>query len=468
MKRNQSNQKLNVLIVGAGKGGTALLSLFREDPDIKIAGVVDINKKAPGLKLAQKLRLPTYNNFRKALTSSDVNLIIDVTGRSEVLEELRKIRPPKCEIVGPNSARMMWKLIEEKKKGIEDLKVLYQIGLLLASVEDMDEVLYTIVSFALKLTHSPAGSLALYDKVKNEFSLAVAIGFSSEFSKVSRWTLRPGGLTSFILSRENPTIIPDVSLEPTFNNPVMLKEGIKSLVAIPLLAQEKKIIGILYVDDFIPRSFTLREINILSLLANQATIALEKAQLLEQIKDLAITDGLTNLLNHRFFHERLDEELNRAKRFQRALSLIIFDIDYFKNYNDYYGHLKGDLVLKKVAKTIENLVRKVDLAARYGGEEFTVVLPETEREEALNVGERIRKAIEFTPFPGEEIQPKGKLTISGGVATYPRDARNKEELIEKADKAMYEAKKRGRNKVLGYSQLLPLRPTKKLKVDSST
>ena len=159
----------------------------------------------------------------------------------------------------------------------------------------------------------------------------------------------------------------------------------------------------------------------------------------------AITDGLTGLYNHRYLHERLEEELKRAAQRGSALSLLFCDCDHFKVYNDTYGHKAGDAALSRIARIIESRSRRVDLAARYGGEEFVLVLIDTGSADALLVAERIRTEVEASSANGG--QP---LTISIGVAGYPEDAAARDELLDKADWAMYQAKGAGRNRVLTF------------------
>src|SRR3972149_3636540 len=167
----------------------------------------------------------------------------------------------------------------------------------------------------------------------------------------------------------------------------------------------------------------------------------------DALKALAITDGLTGLYNYRYFRSALEKEVQSSHRFSRPLSLIMADVDHFKNYNDRNGHAQGDMALKKVAEVLSKTVREVDLGARYGGEEFVVILPETTLEVALNVAERIRRKFEEEEFAYEELQPGGKLTLSLGVATLPADANEAQELVEAADRALYKAKENGRNQV---------------------
>jgi len=173
----------------------------------------------------------------------------------------------------------------------------------------------------------------------------------------------------------------------------------------------------------------------------------------EEIARLAVTDGLTGLSNHRAFQEKLSEELLRAERYFKVFSLILLDIDHFKSFNDIYGHQTGDRVLKDIAKVINKSLRTVDFPARYGGEEFIVILPETGCDGSITVAERIRRDIAEHPFT---VDGKGRvmLTISAGVACYPEDATEKEDLIRKADSALYFAKERGRNMVRMYQETI--------------
>lgn len=159
---------------------------------------------------------------------------------------------------------------------------------------------------------------------------------------------------------------------------------------------------------------------------------------------LASTDGLTELYNHRTFQERLAQEVDRANRYGRPLSLLMIDVDHFKVYNDTYGHPQGDAVLRAIARLLREISRTSDTVARYGGEEFALILPETDRLNAEKIGNRLREQVEQYPFPGEERMPQGMLTVSIGVATHTL-ASSKETLLRAADAALYAAKHAGRN-----------------------
>jgi diguanylate cyclase (GGDEF)-like protein len=168
----------------------------------------------------------------------------------------------------------------------------------------------------------------------------------------------------------------------------------------------------------------------------------------------AITDGLTGLYNHRYLHERLREELERARRRQTRLSLLFCDCDHFKTYNDDYGHKAGDAALARIARIVEASSRRVDLAARFGGEEFVLALVDTDAAGALIVAERLRSEVEASSARGGQA-----LTVSIGIATCPDDAKAHDELLDKADWAMYAAKRAGRNCVLSFRDGLVAKET---------
>jgi diguanylate cyclase (GGDEF)-like protein len=185
-------------------------------------------------------------------------------------------------------------------------------------------------------------------------------------------------------------------------------------------------------------------------------VANKLAELSLQLKELAITDGLTGLYNYRYFRQKLLDEVLRSKRYKRIVSIIMSDLDDFKCINDTYGHPMGDRILREVAIIFKTSVRAVDTVARYGGEEFALILPETDADGARLVSERVRSRIQQAEFP---ISPDDlrtlKTTVSSGVATFPNDATVPEALVEKADQALYVAKQRGKNRSCKYCEEFP-------------
>jgi diguanylate cyclase (GGDEF)-like protein len=178
----------------------------------------------------------------------------------------------------------------------------------------------------------------------------------------------------------------------------------------------------------------------------------EKAREVDFYKELSRTDGLTQLYNHKFFHQLLATEISRVQRYGGEVSLLMIDVDHFKNYNDANGHPMGDAALQKLSWILSELCRDVDSVARYGGEEFAVICPETPKAGAVELAERLRRKVEESDFLKSEAIPGGKFTISIGVASFPEDAPDKSGLIEKADQALYLAKTCGRNRAVAYEK----------------
>ena len=189
---------------------------------------------------------------------------------------------------------------------------------------------------------------------------------------------------------------------------------------------------------------------ILAMLADLTGVALHAAKKVSRIQGEADTDALTGLANRRALKERVTLEIQRSLSYQTSMSLAMIDVDHFKKYNDQNGHSAGDQVLKGVASLAAGTTRKTDMVARYGGEEFTVVMGGANKSMAAQHAERIRRTIAEQPFPHAETQPLGCLSISVGIASLPDDATTMEELFEKADQALYEAKRKGRNQVVVY------------------
>lgn len=182
-------------------------------------------------------------------------------------------------------------------------------------------------------------------------------------------------------------------------------------------------------------------------IVEERTRALREAA--ERLRRLAISDGLTGLYNHRYFQERWRREVARARRFSECVSLMVLDVDKFKNFNDTMGHPAGDTLLREVADLLTRSVREIDLLARYGGEEFVIVLPKARKEDALVLAERIRASVANQPFAHREVQPGGAVTVSVGVGTFPDDGVDAGDVIINTDQALYAAKHGGRNRVMG-------------------
>ncbi|MGK7346734.1 MAG: diguanylate cyclase [Candidatus Nitrospinota bacterium M3_3B_026] len=447
------DRKIRVGIIGAGDGAYSLLEILSGDTEVAIAGLAYRSGKRPAVMKARDMGVPLHADFRKLAESDDVDILIDASGAREV-EEYLTGKKSRAELLTGYGAWFLWRMVEEYKKRQEEMKknlkekeILYSAGVMLASAANTETTLDLIMESALNLTGMEAGSIALYDEEKGTMQIKTSLGFEKIIpDQKMKWRLRPGGLTSHILSNDRPTVIENLEKEKKFDTRPLREMGVGAIIAVPLKV-EGKIVGILYVDDFRPRKFTEREVNILSLLGAHAAAAIDKALLLEKAEFMAITDELTKLYNHRYFIRALDSEIRRASRYTYPISLLMIDVDYFKNYNDTFGHLEGNVVLTTLARIFTDTARETDVVARYGGEEFAIILTKADEKKGVMVAERIRSKVKAHAFAGAEEQPNGKLTVSIGAATYPADAKNSRGLIEMADKALYRSKKRGRDSV---------------------
>jgi len=186
-----------------------------------------------------------------------------------------------------------------------------------------------------------------------------------------------------------------------------------------------------------------------AILANQLALALKRIRLYKDVEKMASTDALTRLHTRRHLMERFEEEFARAKLRKAPLSLLMLDVDHFKRVNDQYGHLAGDMVLREVGRIVAGHIREIDIAGRYGGEEFCAILPDTDKPGAMHAAERIRTAVNDEKIKAYDASLNVSMSI--GVATFPEDAQHLDELLDKADWALYRAKKQGRNRVVGFS-----------------
>jgi len=254
------------------------------------------------------------------------------------------------------------------------------------------------------------------------------------------------GIAWWVMMEGKAVLIPRVThdLKPQ-------PEGVRApstggCICAPLKARETVLGVLIAVNKQGTSAFSEAELSVLSVLANQTAMAIESAKLYDQVHAQAVTDELTQVYNFRFMKDELHKELDRALRFRQYFSVLMLDVDHLKDYNDKFGHLKGSTVLKQLAAILKVTARSIDTVAKYGGDEFLIILPQTPKEGALVLAERIRSAVVTHAFP--EVRC-GEISCSIGAATYPEDGKSIATLLESADGALFGAKRSGRNKVVG-------------------
>ena len=281
------------------------------------------------------------------------------------------------------------------------------------------------------------------DKVK----IMAEKGFSKTFGEMAFNVEMPA--IRYILDTKEDIFAGDVSNDPAAG---CVPNGcaMNSLICTRIMIGGE-VKGIIHLDSAEKNAFDTEDLEFAQLLAKEIAIAMERSFLYSQIRDISVRDGLTGCFNRRKFDIDIAVEVATSKRYKKPLSLLMVDVDWFKEYNDFHGHPKGDTLLRNLVSVLTGNVRPSDTVYRYGGEEFAILLPNADKKEASSVTTRVQKAIGQERFEGErQSQPDGKVTLSIGVATFPADANNKDGLIEAADSALYRAKQSGRNRVCAF------------------
>lgn len=332
---------------------------------------------------------------------------------------------------------------ELKEQRMNELNTLFTISNAVNYFTNSEELLKFVLTHAIEVLGAERGSIMLLDDKTDELTLKVASG--GKYRAVQSSPIKLGQGICGIVAQTGEGIICNEGFKDkrfTSFNSLMSVEDIITLVCAPLKFKEGTIGVINIVNKRNGGKFNENELSLLNLIGSQAAVTIENNKLYE----LSITDGLTKLFVHRYFQARLSEEILRARRYNLDVSMVMIDIDNFKKFNDTYGHQVGDIVLQKVASTIKETVRTgVDIPCRYGGEEMTVILPETNAKDAAHTAERIRAKIADISIPHENSFLN--ITVSIGVASYPKQAHDKESLIKLSDQALYESKANGKNRV---------------------
>ncbi|PLX99611.1 MAG: sensor domain-containing diguanylate cyclase [Desulfuromonas sp.] len=331
----------------------------------------------------------------------------------------------------------------------EELSTLVEIGKALTSTLSREDVLNVVMEKVSLLLHSKLWSLLLVDEKTGEMTFEIAVSPAAERLKGLR--LKKGeGIAGWVAEHGEPLLIPNVNEDSRFSSQVdeATSYSTKSIICVPLKSKNR-ILGVIeLINSEEEGTFTKNDLPILTTISDYVAIAIENALYFEKINELIITDDLTELYNSRHFNELIDYELERARRYGTFLSIVFFDLDYFKTVNDTHGHLVGSRILSEIGALVKKYTRRVNLAARYGGDEFVMLLPNTDKEGAIKMAGDLLDIIRENPFKADDETPIN-LTASFGVATFPVDADDKNELVRLADKAMYAVKENGRNGVAG-------------------
>jgi diguanylate cyclase (GGDEF)-like protein len=358
---------------------------------------------------------------RAAFTQSDERLMMTFAG--QLATAIEKIR-----------------LVEAEHKWVKSLEALRTTMTDISAELESDRLLQTIVERAVVLVGGTGGQLGLRHDKHDEIEIAVCHNMSQE--SVGKRLRLGEGVMGRVAKTCVPLIVPDYQTwEGRLNeSPASPSRGV---LAAPLLAG-RHLVGVISISDVSPtRRFSGSDLRLLNMFAQQAAIAVENARLFRETQHLAITDPLTGLFNRRYFFDLAQREIDRAWRYKRQLAVLMLDLDHFKEVNDLYGHAAGDEVLRVVGSRLSDALRKTDILGRYGGEEFAVVLPETAHAGATMVAEKLRKCIHERPIATSHALIT--MTASVGIGFLDDRCKGLDELIDRADQALYEAKRAGRD-----------------------
>ncbi|MGE5259006.1 MAG: diguanylate cyclase [Hyphomicrobiales bacterium] len=338
---------------------------------------------------------------------------------------------------------------EDLDKTLQNLSLLYNIGKAINYISDLKKLLQYILSQAIEITSAEKGSNMLYDMETDRLNIRVLAGLADvayqekvNNNEVQCRSFRPGeGIAGRVFLTARPIVVNNIQADELFVGSET--SFARSIACIPMVVYSEPIGVINVTNKRQSEGFTEEDVNMLKAVADQAAVAVNKAQLW----DMAVTDSLTGLYVRRYFMMKLQEEIHRAERYKKVLSVIMADLDHFKSVNDTYGHSAGDRVLQAVCRYMRKNIRDVDILARYGGEEFVFLLPDADKEAAVCLSERLRRGLAELRM---DDLPTPSLSL--GVASYPADSVRLEDLIQQADAALYAAKQAGRNRTVRYSR----------------
>lgn len=330
------------------------------------------------------------------------------------------------------------------RRRIVQLDALYRISRLASDGRDVEEILHRVLEITKEVL--PDASVAILLVEDEELRIDASDGYreGAEGLRIPVGT----GITGRCAREGRPVIVGRVEDDAEYIEGI---PGGRSEIAVPLQV-EGEVIGVLNAESTEPDAFGEEEKQTLMVIAQQVAAVIHTLRLHQATRELAITDALTGLHNRRYFMERLEEHLSRAQRYEEELALVLLDCDQFKEINDRYGHPWGDRTLEEIGELLGGVLRGTDEVARIGGDEFAALLLKADPELVRGIARRVRsraKEIRLAPEPDREI----RLSLSLGVAFYPRDASDAQSLLKRADEALYQAKEQGRDRVRFYGEL---------------
>jgi len=333
------------------------------------------------------------------------------------------------------------------KMADDRFKYLADFSKSITSILNKEKLFHTLIETSLQLMNAEYGSLMLLDSDSSELVVEAQKG-SDEVVHEKMRLRKEDSIAGIVLDRQEPLLVNDIEKDPRIKRENRPRYKTKSFISI-LIKVDDRVKGVLNVSDKIRGDvFTEDDVKLLQSFVNNAAIAIERSMLYkqtEELQQLSITDPLTGIYNRRYLSTRLSEEITRYNRYKHPFSFLMLDMDKFKDYNDTFGHMFGDKLIKAMATIMEKSLRNVDIAARFGGDEFVAIFPQTSKADAIHITNRLKEKIDAALRQESLNMP---LTVSMGLTTYPDDASSVGELLEKTDQALYLAKRGGGDRVV--------------------
>ena len=328
---------------------------------------------------------------------------------------------------------------------VREMELLLDVSKALSGTLDLPEQLEQLGRLVCTALRVDEFCALLLDETTHQLVVEAVAGQGLAAARGMRFRLGEG-VSGAAAAQGKTMYVPDVQRDRHYLHYKGLRKTTGSFLCVPLRAKGR-IVGVMNLNRPAVDGFSPQEIRLAEAISAQAGLAIANARLYQQTRELSFTDALTGIPNRRYLFTRLKQEVSRSLRFGDELTVLMMDLDLFKQVNDAHGHTVGDAVLRGIAVALQRNVRKVDMVARYGGDEFVVVLPRIAREEAIEVAEKLRRAVATTPLPAPAGAGPVRVTVSVGVAGFGHEATDVAALVEKADGALYEAKRAGRNRV---------------------
>lgn len=432
---------INRAVLGLSKDQRVRLGMSADDPRIREAVLteapVELSERGSagsGKRSMLLFPIPVGDEVPAALAVVDAHA--DVNLRRELAKFCRGIAPRievlrlRKELARRDALSESVRMFGESLRGVD-------------STEFWDH----LATSSAGLVDATRSSLLVNDEASGKLEIKASFGAPPDIENENE----PGGrVAQIVFDKGKPLLVPDIAetgLEPAPKERAYKSD---SFVSSPIVLSGRKLAVINFTDKIDGTPFDRRDLDVIRAIGPQIAVAVDRAQLTARAGEyhqLSVTDALTGLLNRRYLDERLTEEVRRSRRHGYPMSFLMLDVDHFKSYNDEFGHPAGDEALRIVASVIRDTLRDADVAARYGGEEFAIMLPQTTDTEAAAIAERVRANVDAANFPNR------KVTVSLGVASCTSELCANDTLKAAADKALYDAKNRGRNRVRIYAEM---------------